>query len=233
MATILILLAPIALLDSTSVIPLSIVALAILLAKPRPLLTSGCFILGTFSIYLLTGLLLLVGLEGAFDQLEAYSVEFDGPPNKEEVIFQISLGLLLCAFGLKLAKIRGTPHNRITAESASPGRAFLLGIGLTFFGMPGGLPYLAAIQLVLRAELPFAEQLLAVLFYNLVFVSPLALIAAIPLIFGPSGQEILQRVRRFVDRWGQKIIVSLLVGFGLLLAIDGVAWFLGFPMILL
>ena len=233
MTTILLVLAPIALLDSTSIIPLSIVALAILLARPKPLLTASCFIFGTFSIYFLTGLLLLFGLESAFAQLEPYSQQLAGPPNAEEVIFQISLGLLLCAFGLKVAKFRGNPHGRITPKSASPGRAFLLGMGLTFFGMPGGLPYLAAIQFILRAEMPVREQILAVLAYNLIFVAPVALIAAIPLLMGQPGQEILERVRHFVDRWGQKIVVSLLVGFGLLLAVDGVAWFLGFPMILI
>ena len=40
--------------------------------------------------------------------------------------------------------------------------------------MPGALPYFAAIDLILKEDLPLVSAGLALLYYNLVFVLPLA-----------------------------------------------------------
>ena len=231
MAALLLVLTSIALLDSISIIPLSIVALAVLLAGPKPLLTSFSFILGTFSVYVVTGLLLLVGLQSIFEEFDIYVQQLSGAPNTEEIIFQIALGLLLCAFGLRLAKARRARSDKASAKVLSPARAFVVGMGLTFLGMPGGLPYFAAVDLILRSEVPMSRQVAAIVYYNVIFVSPLAAIVAIRMMFGERGQQILEAVKRFFDKWGQKLIVSLLVGLGLLLVADGIGWFLGYPLI--
>jgi cytochrome c biogenesis protein CcdA len=231
MAALLFVLTSIALLDSISIIPLSIVALAVLLAGPKPLLTSCSFILGTFCVYVVTGMALLVGLQSVFEEFNAYVEQLSGVPNTEEIIFQIALGLLLCAFGMRLAKARRARSGKASAKALSPAKAFVVGMGLTFLGMPGGLPYFAAVDLILRAEVPMPRQLAAIVYYNIIFVSPLGAIVAIRVMFGERGQEILEAVKRFFDKWGQKLIVSLLVGLGLFLVADGIGWFLGTALI--
>lgn len=233
MAALLLVLTPIALLDSASIIPISIAALVVVLAGPKPLLTSVSFVLGIFAINLTTGLLLLLTLDIAFDALHSYAVRLIDDPNTEEIIFQISIGLLLCAFGLRISKSRGRRRDEPTRSGLSPARAFLFGVGVTFLGVPGGLPYFAAIDLVLRAEVTSLQQVAAVSFYNVIFVSPLAAIIVIRQVLGVRGDEILGVVRRFIDKWGQRVVVSVLVGFGLILVIDGIGWFLGFPIIVL
>ena len=65
-------LTPIGLLDSASIVPLCLVFLVTLLAGPRPLLASSLHVAGVFIVYFGCGLLLLFGLQVAFEQLNAY-----------------------------------------------------------------------------------------------------------------------------------------------------------------
>lgn len=41
----------------------------------------------------------------------------------------------------------------------------------------------------------------------------------------------IDAIRRFLDRWGPKLIVGLMVALGTVLIIDGIGWFLGHPLI--
>ena len=67
--------------------------------------------------------------------------------------------------------------------------------------------------------------------YNIVFVAPLAAIVALSLLLGERSQRLLHGIRSFFDRWGQRLIVGLMLVLGALLVMDGVGWFLGTPLI--
>ena len=62
-------LAPIALLDSTSIIPLTVVPLAVLLAGERPSAGAVSFLFGIFIAYTGAGVLLLLGLDFVLDSI--------------------------------------------------------------------------------------------------------------------------------------------------------------------
>ena len=78
-------LTPIALLDSTSIIPLCIVLLVILLGGPSPLVRSTALLVGIFLTYAVCGLLILFGLQSVFDALNAYALRVWQNPNSEEL----------------------------------------------------------------------------------------------------------------------------------------------------
>ena len=73
--------------------------------------------------------------------------------------------------------------------------------------------------------------MLAFGYYNIVFVTPLVAIVALRLILGERSQRILDAVKRFFDSWGPRLIVALLLVFGVVLLVDGIGWFLGYPLI--
>ena len=136
-----------------------------------------------------------------------------------------------CVFGLRIARARRSRGERSASGGMTPLRAFAAGAGLTVVGMPVAIPYFAAIDLVLRADVVLVRQLGALLYYNLVFVAPLAAIVALRLVLGERGARILDAVKRFFDTWGQRVIVALLMGLGVVLVVDGIGWFLGLPLI--
>jgi hypothetical protein len=93
------------------------------------------------------------------------------------------------------------------------------------------VPYFAAIDLILRAEVTLLQRMLALGFYNFVFVSPLVAIVALRLTLGERSTDFLNAIKRFFERWGQRLIVALLLVLGVVLVADGIGWSPGHPLI--
>jgi cytochrome c biogenesis protein CcdA len=223
-------LTPIGLLDSTSIIPLCIVILVVLLSGPRPLVGSTALIAGVFAVYLACGLLVLLGLQTAFDQINTYAARLWASPLTEELVVQVLLGICLCFFGLRMTRVRKERSERMVASGMSASQAMLAGAGLTIVGLPGAVPYFAAIDLTLRAELSLSQRVLALVYYNLVFVAPLFVIVGLSRMLGDRGQVVLEAVKRFFDRWGRRVVLVSMMALGALLVVDGIGWFLGYPL---
>ncbi|MDJ0948604.1 MAG: GAP family protein [Alphaproteobacteria bacterium] len=224
-------LTPIALLDSTSIIPLCIVVLVILLGGPSPLFRSTALLAGIFVTYLVCGLLVLFGLQSVFDTINAYALKVWQDPNTEELIFQILIGFILVVLGLRIARARKQQTEKKAPTAMTASQAFLAGAGMTIVGLPGAVPYLAAINLILRSDLTTRQEVMVLVVYNIVFVAPLAAVVVLSLVLGERSQRLLHNIRSFFDRWGQRLIVSLMLVLGALLIMDGVGWFLGTPLI--
>lgn len=231
MSELVLVLTPIALLDSTSIIPLAIVVLVILLGGPSPLIRSAALLSGIFVAYLACGVLILFGLQSVFDAVNTYALKVWQDPNTEELIFQILIGLVLGALGLRMALKREEKAGKEAPAAMTAGQAFLAGAGMTIVGLPGAVPYLAAIDLILRSDLTAAEEVIVLLVYNVVFISPLVAIAAVSLALGDRSKRLLDAIRDFFDTWGTRIIVILMILLGAVLVADGVGWFLGAPLI--
>jgi len=231
MGELLTILTSIALLDSTSIIPLCIVVLVVLLAGPKPVLRSFAHILGVFFTYLACGLLILLGLQSVLEVISAYAIRVWKSPETVELIVQILLGMVLCGVVFRMTMGRKTPAPKPVATNMTSLQAFGAGAGLTIVGLPGAVPYFAAIDLVLREDLELSAQILVLGYYNLVFVAPLAAIVGLRLLLGERGHGVLDCVRRVFDTWGQRVIVVLLVALGVILVADGIGWFLGYPLI--
>lgn len=221
----------IALLDSLSIIPLCIVVLAILLSGPSPVVGSFAFIIGVCVTYFGVGVLVLLGLQEVFDAINAYAVRLWQSPYTEELVLQIVVGVGLIAFGWRLAARRAKPPTKSARDAMTAPQACLAGAGLTIAGLPGAVPYLAAIDLALRAELQLAERMWLIAYYNIAFAAPLAAIVGLRLASGGRGDALLETIRGFLDRWGSRLIVWLLLALGVVLVLDGLGWFLGYPLI--
>ncbi len=221
----------IALLDSTSIIPLTIVILIVLLTGPAPVVRSAALLFGIFTSYFAVGAAVLLGLRSIFDQVQAYTVRLWQNPYTEELVLQIILGLVLCLVALRMGrKKKGGPAKQ-TKSGMTAWQAFVTGWGLVLVGLPGAVPYFAAIDILLRAQLNLAGNAAALLVYNLAFIAPLALLLLLRLLLGDRGTAVLERVRQVFETWGQRIIIALLCALGVLLVVDGIGWFLGYPVI--
>ncbi len=231
MVELLVILTPIGLLDSTSMIPISIVIMVVLLAGPKPLLRSSSLIVGVFVTYVVTGLLILLGLQSVFDEISAYTMRLWKNPETEELIFQAVIGAVLLAFGVRIATARKRHIEKPVASDMTGIQALVAGAGLTIVGLPGAVPYFAAIDLILRTDVTLPQRMLALGYYNFVFVTPLVAIVALRLILGERSTGILDAIKQFFDGWGQRLIVALLLILGVVLVVDGIGWFLSHPLI--
>ena len=139
--------------------------------------------------------------------------------------------MALLVFALRMARPKGDRNERPVATGMTGSQAFVAGVGLTIVGLPGAVPYFGAINLILRDELTFGQEFVALLVYNVVFIVPLAALLVLRLMLGDRSQGLLEQVRVAFDTWGQRVVVSLMVVLGIVLVADGIGWFLGHPLI--
>ena len=233
MIDLLAILTPIALIDSLSLIPVAVVPMLLLLGGARPLAGSMAFIAGIVATYLPFGVLLLFGLDGLFDSLaEHFQKWWASEPDLGELILQILIGLALIALGYRVCARRGKKAVEKSGPGMTPGQAFTLAAIINVSGLWGALPYFAAIAQILKEDLPSTGMMTALLFYNLVFILPLLAFPATHWILGARAERFFFRLKELVDRWVGRILVTLLIGLGFLLVVDGVGWLLGRPLIL-
>ena len=231
MSTLLFVLAAIGLLDSTSMVPICVIPLAVILGGSRPIAGAAGFLAGIFAVYAGAGFLLLVGFDALFDAVGPSLSRWWNQPNTPELILQIIVGGLMLGFAWRLAKSRQSRGRPDLPEAISPASAFVLGGGLTVVGLPGALPYFGAIDQILRADLSIVASVAALVFYNVVFLTPLATLLVVRLLFPAHSGAIFGRVASLAERWGRHLIVLILLGVGLVLVADGVGWFLGHPLL--
>ena len=88
-----------------------------------------------------------------------------------------------------------------------------------------------AIDQVLRANLASSGVVVAIIYYNLVLISPLALIVLLRRLLGTMVDPLFAAISRFFERWGKKIVLLALLGVGAVLALDAIGWFIEFPLL--
>jgi hypothetical protein len=220
-------LAPIALIDSTSVIPLCIVPMTVLLGGKRPFAGTFAFLAGLFITYFPFGILITFGLDALLEPITGWLTELiHRPPQAPDMIAQLVIGLVLVVLGSRMAEKRKGRAEPSAEPDMTPRQAFGLGVALNLAGMWGAVPYFAAITEILRAEPGPLGSLAAVAWYNLVFLGPLLVFVLLRVILGDRAEKIFQAVARFFTMAGRKLILVLLIGLGFMLLVDAVVFFL-------
>jgi cytochrome c biogenesis protein CcdA len=233
MLELLVVIAPIALIDSTSMTPIALVPLATILGGKRPYPTALAFLLGLFVSYLAMALGFLFGLSAVLVRVNAWVSHRWNNPEPADFAFEILLGLVMLVFGFRIAeKRRKKSGGREIKEGVTPAAAFGFGFVLNTVGFPGALPYFAAADQIVQADLSWPAATLAVVFYVAVFVLPLSVIVLLRALLGTRMDGVIQAIKGFFDTWGKRLVIVTLLLLGLFLVVDGAAYFLrGEPLI--
>jgi cytochrome c biogenesis protein CcdA len=225
-------LTPIALFDSTSITPLCIVPLVVLFSGKRPTATASAFLLGIFLTYVVCSLVLLLGLQSVFEELNELVTDFiHKHPDTLDLVLQGIIGLAMVFFGSRMADARESEDDRGLADDVTPTKAFTGGAVLTLVGMPGAFPLFAAADQILRADLDLTNTVAVVLFYNVVFIAPLTAVVLLRSVLGKRSDALLARINVFVSTWGHRVVVWGLILLGGTLVVDAIGWSFGWPII--
>ena len=108
-------------------------------------------------------------------------------------------------------------------------KAFVLGAGMSLLGLPAAVLYFGAINQILRADVGSALTAVALLFYNLVFLTPLIALLVVSLVFAARSEIIFNRVMLITDRWVRQFASIAIMIVGVVLLADGISWFIGYP----
>lgn len=172
------------------------------------------FTLGAFCVYLLGGAVIALGP----GQLLLALVPHPRPTvsNILEVVAGVAL---LVGAGLLIWHRERLGGRRLFGSSsrtaAASGRSsFLLGAGIMTFELPTALPYFAAIAAIVGSGHGIVKQTIALVVFNVCFISPLLVMLVVLDVWGERAQSFLIRTRSYIERrWPEILgIAALLAG---------------------
>ncbi|WP_428808475.1 GAP family protein [Vibrio lamellibrachiae] len=235
MISLFVILITIALLDSTSMIPLALIPMAAILGGKQYISGALGFILGIFVVYFFSGILLLFGFDYVFEVIGPSFSRWWDEPKTLELVFQTLVGICVLLYAwkqYKLPKIEVTEESSNKSEAAfTPISAFTLGITLTIVGVPGAIPYFGGIEQILRADLNLVASMAALLVYNIAFVTVFFTMLLIRIIAPNKTELVFGSISSVMKRWGKPAIVTLLVILGSVFIADSVGWLFGYPLL--
>jgi len=225
-------LTPISLIDSLSLLPFAVVVLAVLLSGPKPYLSSVSFLLGTVLSYFAAGVLIVFGLGELLQKFTTGIVHWFNNPRAIDYILSMVVGVALILLGYRWAIARRKRAERKQVSAGmTPGSAFVMGAGATIAGIWGALPYFAAIDQIMKADVSYAEGVIALAYYNVVFVSLAVALLLIRAVAGSRADGLFNAVTQLFEIWGKRVLVALMIVLGSVMLADGVGWLFGHPVI--
>ena len=182
----------------------------------RPIVNSSAVLLGHTFAYFSAGIVLALGLERISERL--------ANPQFIDYLLSLTIGVLL----LWVAYMSGKQEKKQTNEDdkeLSPIMAFGFGAIINFIGIPFALPYFAAIDQILKADLSLTNSLAMLLAYNSLYALPFIIVPVLVAIMGKRSHTVLQSVNDTLDRISNYFLPILLLLVGLALVADALFYF--------
>lgn len=215
-----IVLTPILLADMIN--PILLAAVLFGLGSFRPMVNTWA-IIGTFFVsYFLSGVVIAIALEEfihSFHLTEAFAYTFE-----------FGVAVLLLWVGLDQIR-KGDTHpeeklkHKRTMSIWDAGR---LGLQVNFVGLPFAIPYLAAIDQILKANIDEIASVSVLLIYNVLYIIPFAAMIAIKWYYHEKSRPIFEKFNRWVHHISVDYLPWIFITLALLLFEDCISFLLGY-----
>ena len=183
----------------------------------RPLSNSISALLGHTAAYLSFGIILTL----SFNIIKA------GLANPKPVDYIISLivGILLLWVAWRSRSKTADKKDKPQVEELTPLKSFTIGAIINIIGLPFALPYFAALDQILKAELTVTSSVIVLVGYNLLYALPFLVVPVLVMMMGENSRPVLARINEKVDRVST-YLMPLLLGFvGMALVLDALLYF--------
>ena len=182
----------------------------------RPVALSTSMLAGHTAAYFSAGLLLARFME----TLTAFFAE----PRFLDFVLEVIIGVLLLWFALRIRKGE-TKHPEQDEPRLTLVSAFGWGAAINFIGIPFAVPYFAAIDQILKADVDTLRTIGLLLGYNLAYALPFAAVPVLTALMGQGARPLLARINAFMERVSSFLLPLLLGLLGLALLADATAYF--------
>jgi len=206
-------LAPLLLVDVLN--PVLFALLIIAVGTSRPLAISGAFLAGHTSAYFVSGVGIALALAQIMERLDN--------PLPVDFIIQLVIGVF--CLRAALAARGGSPDDSEPEGELTPLRCFGYGAIVNFVGVPFALPYFAAVDQILKADLGVEGSLLALAIYNAAYALPFLLVPILIVLVGDRVRPALEKINGFLASAFDLLMPFLLLVLGLALSADSITYF--------
>lgn len=182
----------------------------------RPVVNSCGVLLGHTLAYYVAGVVIAIGIESISNRLSN--------PQQIDYIIGMVIGLILLWVGFLSWKTEKTEQAE-ESRTLTPMSAVGLGAIVNFMGLPFALPYFAALDQILKADLTPLTSLAVLAGYNVLYALPFALVPILTATSGEKSQIILRKINDWLVRISNFLMPILLVLVGLALIVDSMIYF--------
>ena len=183
----------------------------------RPLSNSISALLGHTAAYLSFGIILAL----------FFNIIKTGLANPKPVDYIISLivGILLLWVAWRSRSKTADKKDKPQVEELTPLKSFTIGAIINIVGLPFALPYFAALDQILKAELTVTSSVIVLVGYNLLYALPFLVVPVLVMMMGENSRPVLARINEKVDRVST-YLMPLMLGFvGMALVLDALLYF--------
>lgn len=182
-----------------------------------PVSNSSAILIGHTLAYFGAGFILALGLEKITDRL--------ANPQFLDYIIGLLIGILLLWIAFRPKKQSGKRQPE-SGGVLTPIRALGLGAIVNFVGIPFALPYFAALDQILKADLTITDSVIVLFIYNFFYALPFAIVPVLVATVGERSQSLLKRVNQAVESVAAYLMPGLLALAGFALTIDAIKFLL-------
>ena len=199
---------PILLIDVLNPVLLALLVFAA--GSNKPVINSSAFLLGHTLAYFLVGIAVSFGVDKVAARLE----------NPQAIDFAIGalLGLVCIYFALKPAAEQKAAE--MPSWELTPLKCLGFGAVVNFLGAPFALPYIGAVDQILKADLSLMHSLVALGIYNVGYALPFAVVPAAVLFMGERAKPLLERMNDLMVSLSDKLMPRVLLLLGIWLVVD-------------
>lgn len=186
------------------------------LGTPKPLINSSLMLLGHTISYTVSGFGVAYALKAVSERL--------ANPQSIDFIFGLLIGVALVYFAFKLFYAK-PKKQELEKDTLTPVKSFFLGAVVNLIGMPFAIPYFAAVDQVLKANLTFMDSIIALGIYNIAYALPFFAVVVFYLMYGEKSKIILSNINEKIEQVSAKLMPILLLGIGAFLVVDALKYF--------
>ena len=195
--------------------PVLFALLVLAVGTQKPYANSMSLLAGHTFSYLFLGIVIALGLDQITDRLN----------NPLPVDFVIGLLIgLLCVWAALASRDGKASEERSPERELTPAFCFGYGAVVNFLGVPFAIPYFAAIDQILKANLSVEISVLVVAIYNVTYALPFLLVPLAVAILGERSKPILERINNALISLVDKLMPIMLFLIGAALIADALAF---------
>jgi len=206
---------PLLLVDALN--PVLFALLIVATGSSRPVANSIAFLSGHTVAYFVAGIAFAIGLEQLTNRLQN--------PQPIDFFIELAIGVLFlwAALGARDGK---ASEPREPEGDLTPAVCFGYGAIVNFIGVPFALPYVAAIDQILKADLPVESSLTVLAIYNLAYAAPFVAVPVLVAAIGDSARPVLEKINNVLTTLVDRLMPFLLLLLGILISTDALKFIL-------
>ncbi len=218
-------LAPILVVDVMNPVLLGILVFAA--GTSKPFANSASLLAGHTFAYFMAG----IGVSFGVERISAILTNMMQNPSTLDFVLGALIGVCCLSWAIKAT--RQEPSSQEMPEwELTPLKCFGFGMVVNFIGVPFALPYFAAVDQILKADLTPNGSLTALAIYNIGYALPFAIVPGAVAVMGERSKPMLERLNNWMISAGTKAMPWLIGLLGIWLLIDAGYYFItGSPLV--